>query len=263
MTSRARLACSSLFALPFLLGSAVPLPAELPLPPTDCRDARGEPVPCAAPAPAPPAPTEHEHTHREREAGYVNVYPFLDFADPSGVRFSPDAPNSVPDIERGSHVAGMRSGFDHGFGGLSLGFGYRPLPWLRLPELSFAFGYGDFEGSSVRIEGGGQALTGALHDCWMLRAQLAGGVDVDLDPVRLYVLGHVGIGGYFAQVEVGGSSIGGLGTDTYSAVSLEAGWTVGMEVELDSDVAYTFGYRHVHTGVEQNSVFFGVNIRLQ
>lgn len=227
-----------------------------------CRDARGEPIACAPAAPPPP-PQSHpaDHTHRDAEVGYVNVAPFLDMSDPSGVRFTPDSPRSVPEVERGSHITGLGPGFDHPFAGLSFGFGYRPLPWLRLPELTLSFGYGDFEGTSVGITGGGQALTGSMHDCWLLRAQLAGGFDVDLDPVRFYALGHVGVGGYFAQVDVGGSSIGALGSDTYSAASLELGWTAGVEVELDREIAYTFGFRHIHTGVEQNSVFFGVNVR--
>lgn len=261
MTTRFALAASFLLASPLLLGSAVAMPA--PVRADDCRDARGEPMACASPVapPSAPAPHQADHTHREAEVGYVNIAPFFDLADPSGVRFTPDSPNSVPDVERGSHITGIAPGFDHGFGGFSLGLGYRPAPWLRLPEMTLAFGYGDFEGMAVDIVGGGQSLTGVMHDCWMLRAQLAGGFDIDLDPVRLYALGHVGLGGYFAQVDVGASSIGGLGSDTYSALSLEAGWTAGMEIELDRDVAYTLGYRHIHTGVEQNSFFFGVNVR--
>ena len=221
----------------------------------DCRDESGEPIACTT------APPPEEHTHRERELGYVNVYPFVELGDLSGVRFSPDSPSSVPEVERGSHLTGMPSNFDHAFGGLTLGVGYRPLPWLRLPDVSAFWGYGDLSGTNVRIEGGSQSLTGALHDVWLLRVQAVAGIDLDLDPVRLYALGHVGVAGYFAQVDVGGSSIGGLGSDTYSAVSLELGWTLGMEIELAPDIAYTLGYRHVHTGVEQNTFFFGINAR--
>jgi hypothetical protein len=233
----------------------------------DCRDARGEPIACYVPpqpvAPAPPPPPDDAPTHRDRESGYVTIAPFLDLSDPSRVRFTPDSPSSVPEIERGSHVEGIGSSFDHAFGGFSLGVGYRPLPWLRLPEISLAFGYGNFESAGVSIVGGGQALTGTMHDCFLLRAQIAGGFDLDLDPVRLYALGHFSVGGYFANIDVGGSSIGGLGTDTYSALSLEAGWTLGMEIAIDRDVAYTLGYRHVHTGVETNTVFFGLNVRFE
>jgi hypothetical protein len=221
----------------------------------DCRDESGEPIACTA------APPPEEHTHRERESGYVNVYPFLELGDLSGVRFAPDSPSSVPEVERGSHLTGLPSNFDNAFGGLTLGVGYRPVPWLRLPDVSVSWGYGDLRGANVGIEGGAQALTGTVHDVWLVRAQAAAGFDLDLDPVRLYALGHVGVAGYFAQVEVGGSSIGGLGSDTYSAVSLELGWTLGMEIELAPEISYTLGYRHVHTGVEQNTFFFGVNAR--
>jgi hypothetical protein len=262
VTTRMPLLASLLLACPLLLGAAVAAPPSVEA--DTCRDARGEPIACEVPvqiSAPPPAPVER--AHREREAGYVNFFPYFELADPSNVRFTPDNPRTVPEVERGAHLSGIGSGFDHGFGGLSVGVGYRPVPWLRLPELTFAFGYGDFEGTPVDIVGGGQSLTGALHECWMLRAQVAGGVDIDIDPVRLYVLAHVGIGGYFAQVDVAGSSIGGLGSDTYSATSFEAGWTAGMEIELEHDIAYTLGYRHVHTGVEQNTFFFGVNIRFE
>lgn len=260
MTTRLPLAATSLLLLPLLMGSAVPQPVAR----MECRDATGEPTPCVVSSPpAPPTEPSSGHTHRDRELGYVNVYPFLDVSDVSSVRFAPESPSSVPDVERGSHVTGIAPGFDRPIGGLALGFGYRPVPWLRLPDVSFAFGYGDFSSTSVAIEGGGQSLTGSMHDLWMARAQIGGGVDLDFDPVRIFALAHIGVGGYFAQLDVGGSSIGGLGSDTYSAVSLEAGWTLGMEVELTSEVAYTFGYRHVHTGVEQNSVFFGVNVRFE
>jgi hypothetical protein len=239
------------------MAAAVPMPAEAQ---ADCRDPRGEPVACPARAsePAPPV-----HTHRERELGYVNFYPHFDLADPSGVRFTPDSPSSVPEVERGSHLTDLGSGFDHVFGGFTLGVGYRPLPWLRVPELQLGWGYSDFSGRQVGIEGGAQTLTGTVHDVWMVRAQLAAGVDVDFDPVRLYALAHIGVGGYFAQVDVAGSTIGGLGRDTYSALSIEAGWTVGLEVELADELAYTLGYRHVHTGVEQNTFFFGINGRFE
>ena len=221
----------------------------------DCRDATGEPIACTTP------PPPEEHTHREHEEGYFNLYPFLELSDLSGVRFAPDSPSSVPEVERGSHLTGLPASFDHAIGGLTIGGGYRPVPWLRLPDVSVSFGYGDLSGTSVGVVGGGQSLTGSVHDVWMVRAQIGGGFDVDLDPIRFFLLGHVGLGGYFAQVDVGGSSIGGLGSDTYSALSLEAGWTAGMEIELDRDISYTFGYRHIHTGVEQNSFFFGLNVR--
>lgn len=263
---RRSIGVSSLLAALFSLALAVsPVRAD----DGTCRDATGEPAPCAAvapvyaPPPAPPAPSTDGHSHREREEGYVDFYPFVDLVDLSGVTFGPDAPGSVPDVERGAHLEGFGHDFDRVVGGLTLGLGYRPVPWLRLPDARFSFGYGDFSGSTLALVGGAQSLTAAIHDCWMVRAQVGAGVDLDLDPVRLYALAHVSVAGYFVGADVAGSSIGGLGSDTFSTVSLEAGWTAGMEIELDPDIAYTFGYRHVHTGVEQNTFFFGVNVRLR
>lgn len=233
-----------------------------------CRDATGEIVPCAVspavdmapdaePVVAPPSAPAAD------APGYFDLAWYVDLVDPSTVTFAPDAPEMVPEIERGTHLGGMRSSFDRAFGGLTLGGGYRPTPWLRLPDLRVSAGYADFDGEAVTLEGGPQALVGAIHDVWNVRLQIGGGLDLRVDIVRLYALAHFSVGGYFASVDVGGSTIGALGRDTFSALSLEAGWTVGMEIEITPELAYTIGYRHTHTGVEQNTVFFGLDVRLE
>ncbi len=182
--------------------------------------------------------------------------------DPSTAGFAPDSPATVPDVVRGTHLAGVGSDFDHVFGGLDRRR-FRPVPWMRLPDLRFSFGYADFGGESVALAGGPQALVGQMRDAWNVRLQIGAGFDLDLDGIRLFALGHFSIGGYFASVDVGGSTIGGLGRDTFSALSLEAGWTAGMELEITNELAYTIGYRHTHTGLEQNTVFFGLDVALR
>lgn len=237
-----------------------------------CRDATGEIVPCAAApvvttslvAPAVDEPVVEPPSRRAPDApGYFDLTWYVDLVDPSTVTFTPDAPATIPEIERGTHLGNVAPGFDRAFGGLTLGGGYRPVPWLRLPDLRVSLGYADFEGAPVTLEGGPQALVGAMRDVWNVRLQIGGGLDLRVDIVRLFALAHFSVGGYFASVDVGGSSIGELGRDTFSALSLEAGWTAGIEIEIVPDLSYTIGYRHTHTGVEQNTLFFGIDVALR
>jgi hypothetical protein len=241
-----------------------------------CRDARGEPGPCtlpmetplSAPTPVvpidgdvPTEPNELGHQHRERETGYVEFAADLSMVDTRQLHFSPMTPSAVAEIARGGVATGVGTNFETALGGFSLTLGARPVPWIRLPQLRLSAGFGDLAGASADLVGGAQPLHATFHDLYYLRAELGGGLDLDFDPVRIYALAHIAIAGYFATATVEHAGLGDLGTDTFAEDAWEAGWTVGMEVELDPNIAYSFGYRHVHTGVESNSFFFGVNGR--
>lgn len=242
-----------------------------------CRDARGEPAPCAAspqqalaplvsaavsPTPTPAEPNRTGHAHRETEGGYVDFALTLESVDMSQVHFSPMTPSAVAEVARGAVATGVGTPFETLLGGFSVAIGARPVPWLRLPQLRLSAGFGDLEGASVDMIGGGQPLRATLGDLYYVRAELGAGLDLDLDPIRLYALGHVAIAGYFASVTVEHGGLGDLGTDTFAEDVWEAGWTVGMEIEIAPTLTYTMGYRHIHTGVESNVGFFGVNVRL-
>jgi hypothetical protein len=242
-----------------------------------CRDDRGEPIACtvvpttelSAPTPVvaieptPSEPNVHGHEHRERETGYVDFALTLDDVDMRQLHFSPMNPTSVAEVARGAIATGVGSSFDNLLGGFTVALGFRPVPWLRLPQLRLSAGFGDLNGASVDMVGGSQPLRATFHDLFYLRAELGAGLDLDLDPIRLYALGHIAIAGYFANVTVDHSGLGDLGTDLFAEDTWEAGWTVGMEVELAPDVAYTIAYRHIHTGVESNVLHLGLNVRFQ
>lgn len=247
-----------------------------------CRDARGEPTPCAVaadtplsaptpvviptatPEPDPSAePNQTGHTHRDSEAGYVDFALMIEGVDTRQLHFSPMTPGAVAEMARGAVASGAGTPFETVLGGFSVALGVRPVPWLRLPQLRLTAGFGDLDGASVDMAGGSQPLRATFHDLYYLRAELGAGIDLDLDPVRLYALGHVAIAGYFASATIEHETLGDLGTDTFAEDVWEAGWTVGMEIELDPHVAYTLAYRHVHTGVESNAVYLGVDVRLE
>jgi hypothetical protein len=254
--------------------SVVVLLASLVLPAlvrADCRDAHGEPVACPElappppPAAPPPAPAPVDDAPPPKPVGDSGYFDFAmegDFLDLRGLRFTPDQSDSVADVARGGSARGFGGAFDEATFSFSFAFGYRPLPWLRLPELRLGLGGGDLGGATVPLVGGMQPLTASAHELFVLRATVSGGVDIDLEHVRLFALAHVGVSGWFARTSIGGSALGGLGTDTFSTSALELGWTVGMVVPLDDGVAYSFGYRHVHTDAESNVVFFGASFRI-
>ena len=243
----------------------------------DCRDARGEPIACAPPpAPPPPAPpppvaaspvappppSAPGHDHREHEVAYVEYQLELDVVDLSQLHFTPSSPGSVAAMARDGVAVGVGSPNEDVLGGFSMAVGVRPVPWLRFPQLRLSCGMGTLD-STVPLVGAAQPLTASFGDLYFLRAELGGGVDIDLDPVRLYALAHVALAGYFVSATVAHETLGDLGTDTYAKDTWEAGWTVGMEIELFDAFAYTLAFRHIHTGVESSSVFFGVNVRMR
>jgi hypothetical protein len=243
-----------------------------------CRDASGEPAACTvAPVvtplsgptpvaplvePEPEEPNQTGHTHRETEVAYVDFALTAEAIDTRQLHFSPMTPRSVPAMARGSVALGVGTPFENATGGLTFALGIRPTPWLRFPQLRLSAGFGDFDGATVDMLGGSQPLRATFHDFSYLRAELGAGVDFDLDPIRFYALGHVAIAGYFASATIEHGTLGDLGTETFAEDVWELGWTVGLEIEILPEVAYTVSYRHVHTGVESNAVMFGLNVRL-
>ena len=75
-----------------------------------------------------------------RDLGFVDVDLVVDFAI-----------EQLANDELRPHLGGMRSAFDRAFGGLTLGGGYRPTPWLRLPDLRVSAGYADFDGEGEKL----------------------------------------------------------------------------------------------------------------
>jgi hypothetical protein len=227
-------------------------------------------TPLSAPTPvsvAPPAPetepNQRGHEHRQHESAYVDFALTLEGVDTRQLHFSPMTPAAVAEMARGAVATGVGTSFENALGGFTVALGFRPVPWLRLPQLRLSAGFGDLDGASVDMVGGSQPLRATFHDLYYLRAELGAGLDLDLDPIRLYALGHVAIAGYFASATVEHATLGDLGTDMFAEDVWEAGWTVGMEIELAPTVAYTVAYRHIHTGVESNVVYFGLNVRLE
>ncbi|RLB46768.1 MAG: hypothetical protein DRJ42_26915 [Deltaproteobacteria bacterium] len=126
-------------------------------------------------------------------------------------------------------------------GGFHFGGGARPLPWLRLPEFSLSIGGGAPDGEWVPMgEGDFQAR---LTSMVLLRAEVAGGVEVDLGPLRPFAMARIGVAGYFVDVDVVHGELGSLGTETLSSAQFETGFDVGVAFRIGEDVHLTATWR--------------------
>lgn len=236
----------------------------------DCRDERGEPAPCPAPAPstppaaavapvesvapAPPPPSDAEPT------AYFGYELFFDVGRPAGLGFTQAGAERAPELARPAIVADAPEVI---LGGLSVVLGARPLPWLRIPELRFSFGGGDYEGESASWRDGNQAMDATLGTMFVVRAELAGGFELPIDDFAIYAMGHVAIAGYFVEARLMHPSAGDLGVQTLAEDAWEVGWTIGISGQIGDGVRLNAAYRHVHTGMESDQVRFGLEITPQ
>ncbi len=128
-------------------------------------------------------------------------------------------------------------------GGFRFGSGARPLPWLRIPEISLSIGGGSPDGAWVGMADGAPDFQARLTSMLLLRAELAGGVELDLGPIRPFALGRVGVAGYFVDAEVRHADLGELGTETLSTAAFETGFDVGVAIRLVDGLHVTAQWR--------------------
>lgn len=117
-------------------------------------------------------------------------------------------------------------------GGFRFGGGYRPLPWLRIPEFSVSIGGGSADGAWVPVGDDNAAFEARLTSIFLLRGEVAGGVELPLGPLRPFALGRVGVAGYWVGADVRHGEIGDLGTEDLSRAAFEAGFDVGLAVRV-------------------------------
>lgn len=152
---------------------------------------------------------------------------------------------------------------DHArYGGFAWGSGFRPLPWLRLPELRVAFGGGDHATRWTPI--GEQGLEGAITRSFLLRLELLAGVEVDLGPVTPFARVYGGVGMHSAKLKVRDTTLGALGSERIVAfagdVGVELGFNVFFTDDDDERVGLMVAYRHGLVGAEGHGAFVGLAI---
>lgn len=152
---------------------------------------------------------------------------------------------------------------DHArYGGFTFGSGFRPLPWLRLPELRVAFGGGDHATRWTSI--GEQGLEGAITRSFLLRLELLAGVEVDLGPITPFARVYGGVGMHSAKLKVRDTTLGALGSERIVAFAGDVGVELGFDVFFtdhdDERVGLMVAYRRGLVGAEGHGAFVGLAI---
>lgn len=249
----------------------------------DCRDATGEPVACVAvvesapivsapivsapieSAPsvsaviesAPSAPASNDGTLADPEA-YFNLELVVDLLGLSPLSFTQAGPDRAPEAARDARLFG---GGEVPVAGLSLAFGARPFPWLRLPEFRLTVAGGDFEGdASGAWQSQGGTGSARLERIVVMRAELAGGFELPFEDVAFFALGHVALAGYLVEARLDHPVAGDLGVATLAEDAWELGFTVGAAFRVDRNLRIGLAYRHVATGAESNGLRISVEL---
>ncbi|MBW2464490.1 MAG: hypothetical protein JRH11_22775 [Deltaproteobacteria bacterium] len=216
-----------------------PGPTELvvyedPLPETPVIIVHALPVPDLTPLPVEPgAQAEHESIAWSRWGIFIEELSLSSL----GLTFSDPEVNAL----EGSRAPIAEPWGSPIVGGFHFGAGARPLPWLRLPEFSLSIGGGAPDGEWVPMGEGD--FHARLTSMVLLRAEVAGGVEVDLGPIRPFALARIGVAGYFVDVDVVHGELGPLGTETLSSAHFETGFDVGVAFRLSEDVHLTATWR--------------------
>jgi hypothetical protein len=149
------------------------------------------------------------------------------------------------------------------YGGVAFGSGFRPLSWLRLPELRVAFGGGDHPTRWTPI--GEQGLEGAITRSFLLRLELLAGVEVDLGPITPFARVYGGVGMHSAKLKVRDAALGALGSERVVAFAGDVGVELGFDVFFTEDqgerVGLRFAYRRGLVGAEGHGAFVGLAIQ--
>lgn len=128
-------------------------------------------------------------------------------------------------------------------GGAMLSFGMRASGILRGPELRLHIGGGDIEGAYLPVDGGPAGMELAVRSIFMVRAELALGLQVELGPVIPYVQATGSLGGAWIDVSARDPNLGGLGTETIEAALFGLGIEAGLDIEVDEGTSVGFAFR--------------------
>ncbi len=144
-------------------------------------------------------------------------------------------------------------------GGFNFGSGARPLPWLRLPEISLSIGGGSADGAWVAMTDGSGDFQARLTSMLLLRAEVAGGVELDLGPIRPFALGRIGVAGYFVDADIRHAELGDLGTETLSTAAFETGFDVGLAIRIADNFHVTAQWRETFGDARWRGAMIGIS----
>ncbi len=194
----------------------------------------------AAPTAAVTAPTPEEEDDDEEPRLALSVGLIVDALDLRGLDLDFHDPEiaALQGLRLSPNFAGRDALESHVVGGASIGVGMRSLGILRGPELRIQLGGGSQEGSAAQhpLLGAPDGLTAAITHSFFVRLETALGLEADLGPVLLYVVGRGAVGGIWIDMAVHDRALGRLGSETLDAALLELGAEAGIEIRLGDDL---------------------------
>jgi hypothetical protein len=144
-------------------------------------------------------------------------------------------------------------------GGIALGLGYRPLPWLRLPEIRIRLGGGDAQMPWSPVAGS-PGLEARADRVLVGAVDLVVGVQAPFEKVSPFLRGYVTAGFASVRAEVRHPELGALGAERSARGWVGAGLEAGFTVHFNEALGLTFAYRHGLYGPETSGAFVGLAI---
>lgn len=144
-------------------------------------------------------------------------------------------------------------------GGIAFGVGMRPVPWLRIPEIRFAFGAGGMDAIWTTTPEQPE-LEVAFRRLWQLRIEAVAGVEYDFKRITPFLRGWAALAIYGGRVNVRHNDLGQLGSERLGDVRGELGIEAGMNVRLGGPVGLMLAYRRGLVGATGHGAMIGFSI---
>ncbi|HJK95332.1 MAG TPA: hypothetical protein RMH85_03705 [Polyangiaceae bacterium LLY-WYZ-15_(1-7)] len=149
-------------------------------------------------------------------------------------------------------------------GGFTYGAGYRPLPWLRLPEIRLSFGGGKVDGSWTALQSD-EPLEARVDRHFAIRLEALAGVEHDFGPITPFLRGYAAIAVHTGRAAVRHGRLGDLGHERLLGARGELGLEMGVNVmfgdEDDGRPGLMLAYRRGLVGSLEHGVIIGLAIQ--
>ncbi|MBX3249110.1 MAG: hypothetical protein KF901_18170 [Myxococcales bacterium] len=156
--------------------------------------------------------------------------------------------------------------------GFLYGAGYKPLPWLRLPEVRLGLGGGGYyTGTTHDVGDRGLEVTAART--FLFRLEVLAGVEIDLGVVTPFVRGYVAGSVRTLRTRVSHGDLGALGTERITKLDgdlgVEAGFAMHFRPNAQSAasgsqqsprIGFTLAYRRGLLGSDAHGAILALSL---
>ncbi|MEM9074120.1 MAG: hypothetical protein AAGE52_36850, partial [Myxococcota bacterium] len=143
-------------------------------------------------------------------------------------------------------------------GGAFFGIGYRPLRWLRVPEVRVFLGGGDLD---TRWRSVDNDLEVSARRLLSVRLEAVAGVEYDLGPITPFLRTWGAVDFLPARVRVRHADLGRLGSERARSVRGEVGLEAGANIMLSDESGIMLAYRYGLHGPLRHGALVALAIR--